>query len=146
MYANIVNNIVIDVCAESPEQRYHPAIAADFVSVPNDVIVGMVQNEDGSFALPEVEVLPEANEQSETAVFSLSQDEFLFWLGAERRIEIRTLAKTDPAVEDFMDMLNRTNTLHADHPELIEALTYLETLENSKLTGILDDFHSLDQA
>lgn len=84
----------------------------------------------------------EAENAARAAVFAMTQDEFLIWLGAERRIEIRTLAKTDPAVEDFMDMLNRTATLKSDHPEVLAALQYFESLQSDRLTGVLEDFLS----
>lgn len=117
-----------------------PSTLALRIKLENGAVVDRYSGLSDEQALEQHVNQQEADNASRAASFSVSQDQFLFWLGAERRIVIRTLAKTDVVVEDFMDMLNRNDSVGSEHPELIAALAYLESLGDPKLQGLYDDF------
>ena len=54
-FARVINNVAVDVSVD-PINSFHPDIAAQFVSVPNNVQVGWFKDEDGQWSAP---VIPE---------------------------------------------------------------------------------------
>jgi hypothetical protein len=56
-YARIVENVVVEIVTPVPgfaiSQCFHPDIVAQIETVADDVQVGWVKQEDGSFAAPE---------------------------------------------------------------------------------------------
>lgn len=68
--------------------------------------------------------------------FQLSPTEFLRFLGAMRRIAIRSLAKAgDPVAEDLLDMFNRVPYISSTDTDLQNGLLYLENLPNETFGG-----------
>lgn len=64
--------------------------------------------------------------------------EFLRRMTAEERISARQLAKVDPIVEDFIDILNRVQDVRSDDPDTRNGLTYL-TLRGVLAPGRVDE-------
>lgn len=54
--------------------------------------------------------------------------EFLKRLTTTERVAIRTLAKTNPNVEDFMDLLNQSGDVVRANPDVAMGLNYLTSL------------------
>ena len=48
---------------------------------------------------------------------------------AEKRIAVRMAAKTDPIIEDFLDLLRQTDQVDLDNANLIQGFGYLVQLE-----------------
>ena len=51
--------------------------------------------------------------------------DFLRRFGPDERIGARTLAKTDPIVEDFMDLLSKATNIISDDPDTVAGMDYL---------------------
>jgi hypothetical protein len=58
-------------------------------------------------------------------IFTWTPLEFLRRLNASERIATRTRAKTDPIVEDFMDLLDRASEVRSDDADVSNGLKYL---------------------
>lgn len=116
-YANIVNNIAVDV-SDDPATHYHPDIAAQFVEVPDEVQQGWVLGDDGAWSAPVIESAPEP-----VAVRpSVSPVEFKLLFTAVERITLRKLREADPGVDDFFDII--------DDPRLVEVNLGLASTQN----------------
>lgn len=71
-----------------------------------------------------------------TLVFKLTPTDFLRFLGAGRRIAIRSLAKGgDPVAEDMLDMFNRVPYIASDDNDLKQGLAYLASLSGTLFGG-----------
>ena len=117
-YANIVNNIAVDV-SDDPATHYHPDIAAQFVEVPDEVQTGWVLGGDGSWSAP-VAVDPQPEPEVKAAVVSTVHFKLLFT--AVERITLRKLREADPGVDDFFDII--------DDPRLVEVNLGLASTQN----------------
>lgn len=51
---------------------------------------------------------------------------FLREFTRQERISIRSAAKNDPVIEDFMDLLEKSPTVHADDEDVIAGMQYLD--------------------
>jgi hypothetical protein len=51
--------------------------------------------------------------------------DFLRRFEPQERIAARTLAKSDPVVEDFMDLLGRATNVVSDDPDTVAGMNYL---------------------
>lgn len=135
--ARIVNDVATDVTEADPAGLHHPDIAAQFVTVPNAVVIGsrrvngVWQHPDaGSFAPPVEQVGPRRKR--------LSRPEFkLQFTGAERQAIRRARAYDGDdaaqaglaaALNDFFDIVEDPALTYVDlsHPSTIEGLTSLE--------------------
>jgi hypothetical protein len=47
---------------------------------------------------------------------------------AQKRIAVRVAAKTDPIIEDFLDLLNSADEVLLDNPETIAGMAYCVSL------------------
>ena len=65
-------------------------------------------------------------------VRSLSKLEYLRRFTAQERIAIRTVAKTDPVLEDFMVLMDLATEINLDDPDTVSGLHMLEA------AGLLD--------
>lgn len=50
-FARVVGNVAVDVSTD-PEKMFHPTIAAEFVPVPDIVVVGWIKKNDNSWSAP----------------------------------------------------------------------------------------------
>lgn len=83
-----------------------------------------------------------AKEEAELAKdFRLTTKNFRLWLGAERRVAVRKLAKEDPIVFDFMDSLELADEVWSVDKDLQSALMYLES-KGAPFEGVVDDFYA----
>lgn len=65
-------------------------------------------------------VVPATSIQTRWATF-----DFLRRFGPDERIAARTLAKTDPIVEDFMDLLGKSTNIVSSDPDTQAGMDYL---------------------
>ena len=118
-------NIATDVTTVDPHLIFHPDVAAQFETVPNNVVVGWVYS-NGEWGAP---VAPTPIQQYET---SLTRQQFFMLFMLQERVDIR--ASSDAGVHDFldiiMDMSNSVPPVVIDvtHPEVINAIHYLEAV------------------
>jgi len=101
----------------------------------NGAVVNVIELEDGSDWTPptghtvRVWQRPESPTPTEPPVKTWSELEIKRKFTAAERIGIRAAAKTDAAVEDFMDMLQAATRaggrIRADAPDFVSGLDYL---------------------
>lgn len=60
-----------------------------------------------------------------TSFSKWSAFDFLRRFTVQERVAARTLAKTDPVVEDFMDLLNKAANVLSDDPDTVAGMGYL---------------------
>ena len=116
MYAKIDNGVVVEICVD-PATTFHPMIAREFISVADDVVVGMVKQEDGSYALPDVSLLevatPEPTELP-VAFNKVSPIEFKLLFTSAERVAIKVARATDAVIDDFYDIVEDPRLTHVD--------------------------------
>lgn len=117
-YANIVNNIAVDV-SDDPAAQYHPDIAAQFVEVPDEVEAGWVLSDDGAWSAP---VAPDPQPEPGANAVVVSTVHFKLLFTAVERITLRKLREADPGVDDFFDII--------DDPRLVEVNLGLASTQN----------------
>ena len=99
-YARIRNNIAVDVSAD-PASQFHPTIAAEFESVPDEVQRGWRRAEDGTWTAPPAPepAEPEPNRPRVGPV------EFKLLFTSAERLKLKELRSTDPALDDFFEII-----------------------------------------
>lgn len=120
-YANIVNNIVVDV-SDDPATHYHPDIAAQFVEVPDEVQTGWVRGDDGTWSAPVIEAAPEP-----VAVRpSVSPVEFKLLWTSQERIALRRMRDTNPVIADFWEIVEdpRVQSVNLDRKSTQQGIAY----------------------
>jgi hypothetical protein len=84
-----------------------------------------------------------------SADFKLSPNDFLRFLGGQRRIAVRALAKSgDPVAEDMLDMFNRSGVIESKDADLNFALGYFSALPTDRFgngavnpfVGVVEEF------
>lgn len=124
-YARIINDVAIDVSTD-PHNSFHPAIAAEFVAVPDEVRHGSKRTIDslsGEISWlnpPPIEVIPVATERK-----AVSPVQFKLLFTALERVAIKT--SDDPIVKDFFEIVNDPRLTFVDLglESTQEALQYL---------------------
>lgn len=111
-YARIVSNAAVDVRTESPEGCFTPDIAAQFVTVPDQVEDGWTINE-GVWSAP---AIPEPVVPPAPVVIppKVSPVEFMLLFKSPERIAIKAARPTDPVIDDFMDIVEDTRLTFVD--------------------------------
>lgn len=66
-----------------------------------------------------------ADPEPEPTVRRITRIGFLQRMDPAKRIAIRTAAKTDVLIEDFLDLLGATDLVELDHPDTVMGLGYL---------------------
>lgn len=141
-YARIVSNTAVDVRTESPEGCFHPDIATQFVTVPDQVEDGWTLNY-GVWSAPVVPdpVIPDPVPVIPPKV-SVIEYKMLF-TSAER---IATKYSTDPVIIDLQELMNdpRTTTVDLSLKSISDALDYMTELgilavgrKSEILTGVV---------
>lgn len=107
MYAWIENGVIRDLAVD-PHKQFHTTIAANYsTEVPDGVKTGFILV-DGTWQAPpkgpEAPVEPSAPEVE--PVTRVSPVEFKLCFTPTERIAIRQLRATDPAIDDFFDILD----------------------------------------
>jgi hypothetical protein len=140
-FARIIERVAVDVIEGVPAELFHPDVAADFVEVPADVVVGS-QLIDGVWIAP----VPVEPEPEPAAPIQMAIIDFLrLFTGQEMggfnalRKTVAALAPTDygdPSKNDLVrfevglthyDAL-RAGLIELDHPETIQWLSLLVPL------------------
>ena len=132
-YANIVNNIAVDV-SDNPAAHYHPDIAAQFVEVPDDVQPGWVRGDEGTWSAPVIEAAPELVAPRP----SVSPVEFkLLWTSPER-IALRQMRETNPVIADFWEIVEdpRMQSVNLDRKSTQQGIAY--SVHQLAEAGIID--------
>ena len=132
-YARISNNIAVEIAAD-PASQFHPDIAAQFVEVPDEVLVGWVLGDDGAWSAPVIEAAPEP-----VAVRpSVSPVEFkLLWTSPER-IALRQMRETNPVIADFWEIVEdpRMQSVNLDRKSTQQGIAY--SVHQLAEAGIID--------
>jgi hypothetical protein len=121
-YARIDQHTAIEVASQDPAILFHPSVAAMFISVPNEVVVGSTVDDDGVWSppvpgpeIPEPEPLISMRE--------LTPAEFILLFSASELIAIKT--STNPAVNLYWEMIyekDRIKSINVQNPLLDQIL------------------------
>jgi hypothetical protein len=118
-YARIINNIAVDV-STNPTESFHPEIASQFVSVPDNVVAGweLVNGVWGEVAALEVIVVPPTVSVIEYKMLFTSQE------------RVATKNSADPVIVDLQELMNdpRTTNVDLSLKSISDALDYMTTL------------------
>lgn len=142
-FARIINDTAVDVSTD-PTNSFHPTIAADFIEVPDDVVVGSKRDAEGVWTPPTPPTPPEPPAPEPAVPPIVGPIAFKLLFTAQERIAIKT--SEDPIVLDFFSIAEdpRTTEVNLALSSTQEALTYLTTVgilaEGRKeqiLTGVL---------
>ena len=142
-FARILNNVAVDVSTD-PTNSFHPSLAADFIEVPDDVVVGSKRDAEGVWTPPTPPTPPEPPAPEPAVPPIVGPIAFKLLFTAQERIAIKT--SEDPIVLDFFSIAEdpRTTEVNLALSSTQEALTYLTTVgilaEGRKeqiLTGVL---------
>lgn len=71
---------------------------------------------------------PAAAPPAPAAQIEWTKVEFLRRFSAQERIAIRTLAKDNPMIDDFMQLMSEAPSIHNDDRDVLQALAYLTHL------------------
>lgn len=123
-YARIVNGLAVDVCTD-PKAQFHPLLAADFVQVPDGVLVGWTY--DGKTWAAPAAVAQPAPSVAEVGNLQPTPPEFLLLLTLTERAAIRAAGATDPVVADLLSMINDSRLTYVDlaNVSVQEAVLYM---------------------
>lgn len=109
-----------------------PDIVAQFVACPQDAEIGWLYI-DSNWEAPTAPPGPAEQSSDAVAVESIqvSPIEFKLLFTAPERVAIKTIATTDPLVEDFLAIIDdsRLTVVDLSLKSTIDALTYLESLQ-----------------
>ena len=125
--ARVINNVAVDVVTGDPAEFFHPNIATQFELVPDEVGAGWLRDAaTGAWLAPEpVELKPE----TPAAFPKVSPVEFKLLFTAQERVAIKAARATDPAIDDFYDIVEDPRLTHVNLglQSTQDALGYLET-------------------
>lgn len=123
--ARVINNVAVDV-STNPQEQFHPDIAAEFEPVPDDVQAGWARNEAGEWKAPAPTPEPTP---APTESPKVSPVEFKLLFTPQERVAIKAARATDPAIDDFYDIVEDPRLTHVDLglQSTQDALGYLET-------------------
>ena len=96
-FARVVNGVASDVCSD-PSSKFHPAIASEFIEVPDDVVPG-------SFFKNDIWNPPVIQDIQEIGEVRISPFEFKLLFTPLERLAINEVKSTDPLISDFFTII-----------------------------------------
>jgi hypothetical protein len=108
--ARIINDAAVDVVTGDPAAIFHPAVAAEFVSVPDEVLVGS-RLVNGAWTEPAAQPGP-APQQPEAA--RVSPVEFKLLFTVTERLAIKAARENDPVIDDFFSIIDDPRLTHVN--------------------------------
>lgn len=109
-FARIINNVAVDVSID-PENHFHPDIAKEFVSVPEEVKAMWSLVED-VWTAPELIVPTPVEPVVEYGKVSPIEFKLLFTSG--ERLALKAARSTDPVIDDFYDIIDDPRLNYVD--------------------------------
>lgn len=106
--ARISNGIVENVIVGEPSEFSDLVDVTDKKAGP-----GHIDNGDGTFSPPE------------PPTPSWGSLEFLRRFTRDERIAVRTAAKNDPVVEDMLSLIDKSDSIKANDPDVVQGMQYL---------------------
>ena len=111
-YARIRNNIAVDISTD-PASQFHPTIAAEFESVPDEVQRGWRRAEDGTWSAPP-EPTPIEPAEPEPERPRVGPVEFKLLFTSPERLKLKELRASDPALADFFEIIEDPRLQYVD--------------------------------
>jgi hypothetical protein len=140
-YARIINTVAVDVTTADPATAYHPTIAAEFVTGPDDVRAGWRHDPDTdtwTAPPPAPDPDPAPHPDPAPAPTTYTPPEFMASMfTAPERIAIRAARATDAVVDDFLRLVEDPRLTSVDRTDAgtIQAIQYLTTTDPPLLTA-----------
>jgi len=134
-HAKIMDDVALQVINADPATALHPALAAEFEPVPDEVEGGWIRDGNGDWSAPAstpVRVLP--------APVVTAMRFKLLWKAPER-IYLKSLIGSDPAIADFFDLVDdpRADTFDLSLQSVQDGVDYcLGVLEAATLVDAAD--------
>lgn len=100
-YARVINNTAVDVCDTDPTTRFHPTIAAEFETVPEEVQQGWNQDADGNWAAPAAAPAEDPAPPRPT----VGAIGFKLLFTSPERLTLKSLRATDAVIDDFFEII-----------------------------------------
>ena len=126
-YARIVNHTTVDVRTEPPEGFFAPEVAAEFVTVPDQVENGwqLVNGEWQAPAPPEPAPTPEPTPEPIPIIGPIA---FQMLFTVDELAALEAAKDTDPKVRVFSKLLDdpRTDEINRNLPQVQDYLRYCE--------------------
>ena len=132
-YARNVNNVAVDVRAESPEGFFTPDVVAQFVEVPDNVENGWLW-EDGQWAAPPVQPEPAPAPPESPSIPLIGPIAFQMLFKVDESVAIDAAKETNAAIRIFWKLLDDPRTDFVDR-NLEPVQTMLRNLEAEGLIG-----------
>jgi len=135
-HARIINNVAIDVVDGNPADFFHPSIASQFVTVPNEVESGwLLDPETEEWSAPE----PATPAQVVATPQKIDVISFKLLFTSPERIKAKELRATDPVIDDFWSILDdqRTQSVDMSLASIQGAIMY--TLDKINTAGVVTD-------
>lgn len=128
-YARIVNNTIINATSLSPAEAFHPAVVAEFESVPEHVDIGW-QLIDDTWHAPNTDAALITNIEEEEQSIKLTPSEFMLLFTSPERLKLKALRAEDPILNDFFELIEHPTLVSIDlsRESTISALTYCHSL------------------
>ena len=133
-FARVIDNVAVDVSAD-PENSFHPDIAAQFVSVPDNVQAGWRKGADGKWGAP----APAPEPVPQVSYPKVGPIHFQMLFTPEEAITADTLKATDNVLASFWKLVDdpRTDTIDLGLQSVQNAIEY--TLTAVKAAGVAVD-------
>ncbi len=126
MFARIIDNIAVDI-STNPTAEYHPVVAEQFESVPENVRSGWILSDGIWSAPPEPDLSEDEFPTSpEQAYPILNPVEFKLLFTSAERLKLNELRKTDPVLDDFLGII--------DDPRLTQVDLGLQSIQDGITT------------
>lgn len=131
-FARIIEGVAIEVITLAAGQTlgssFHPDVAAQFESVPDDVTPGSKRESDGRWTIEPIvtpALLPDPAPERRVTILAFLQR---FTLG--ERLSIRAARASDAVVDDFMSMVDAATFIDLDRPDTEQGVAYLVSKEH----------------
>ena len=127
-YARIDQRTTIEVVTQNPSTIFHPSVAATFISVPDEVVVGSTVDDDGVWSAP---VTPDPAPEVTPApppTRELTPAEFILLFSPAELLAIKNSA--DPVINLYWEMIyekDRIKSINANNPLLDQILGLFAT-------------------
>jgi len=130
-FARVIDNVAVDVSAD-PENCFHPDIAAQFVSVPDNVQTGWRKGADGKWNAP----APTPEPAPQVSYPKVGPIHFQMLFTPQEAVTVDELKATDKALASFWKLIDdpRTDTVDLGLQSVQGAIEY--TLTAVKAAGV----------
>ena len=112
-YARIKSNIAVDVSTD-PASQFHPTIAAEFETVPDEVQRGWHRDAEGGWSAPPEPAPAKPEPEPAPDRPRVGPVEFKLLFTSAERLTLKELRNTDAALADFFEIIEDPRLQYVD--------------------------------